>query len=110
MSHSDPELLVLEAAERGLPYIVEDDAVVSRAFLIELIETRLLTGEVIPCDIGPSVMNVHLTIAGKRRLDELRQIAKSKTLVGRIKRAAEYIAAVLAVEVAKWLWRLVTHG
>lgn len=80
MSHSDPELLVLEAAERGLPYIVEDDAVVSRAFLIELIETRLLTGEVIPCDIGPSVMNVHLTIAGKKRLDELRQIAKSKTL------------------------------
>lgn len=108
MSLSDPELLVLEAVEKGLPRIVEDDSVVSRAFLIELIQNRLLTGEVIPCDIGPSVMNVNLTIAGKRRLDELRQIARSKTISGRIKQTAKYILLACAADIVRWIWRCIS--
>jgi hypothetical protein len=109
MAFPDAELNVLQLAKtNALPRFMQDDSVVRRTHVRELIKRDLLNCEDMQtCDGDCSIIGAFITLAGESRLDELLELKRSKTWMARLKRcgaaAAIYVSGIITPVIIEWL-------
>ena len=102
----DTELTILEAASSGsISSSIEDDSIISRSDLIELIEAGLLRGRIRRLDLGDSIHDIKITLAGKMRLKELKEIEFAKSWKGRTTDLCKTAIGAVGIKLLEFIFK-----